>query len=851
MKHRKIISLLLAIVVAIPLLLISMHVVLANGASGGSESGTNPNPGCNSTDWHSSHCVGIGWKYYLVTDPVSGKPGYEGNNSDPNNIVVPGDNFTTGGTISGCAEVGGYYRLGFVYYRDDGNGNILEVSPIQRGLQNVDARVHFEGHGFENWNTVHDKFLQAQDAGVTSTTWGGTSYFCYSDDIVSKKGKGDFYSTSTVTVNDPDITGGKTVTSGRDGTASIEFSTDKATVTVDFSHTIGYDHGSFTMNSNDTTSGDTVTSNWSVTDAYPVGSTSWGALRPDSDHTTTPDSAKKSVPITLEPGETKTKCSKIKYDHKNVKLKGTWVCDARNAYGNCISSHYDYSASYSGNGSSKVCVTVTRPDSPGGEPKNPGGDANSKIMFAGEDTRLWWDGIHAKSQETRRLSGWKSIKFQVNQAAEYNENNFKIDSNSKSDPCSMYRARFGGTLAECKDHESGNWNTSSSSTHDHTYSKDASVKVPDYVGHKYCNSFGYSFEYWYNIEGSSDSSLNGWHHDTPKDYWYNFGAACRTIAKKPTTAAWNGSIMTMGNIVTSLASRHNSITFGENANNDRTLYGSWSEYLAIANVNLNSSRTMASGSALSQGSASLKLCDGQPWASSSSLTISNFSSGDTNVCSLTASGITGNTTFMTRLYAYLRDVQDNPNITQAHNINELYGGVNGNVVLNVNGNLRIDNNITINDSVRYSIHDVPQAVIFVNNGNVEIAENVDRVDAWLIVTGNKGANTGTINTCSGFTPGADSNKDVSSDGFGFNGNRCTKQLVFNGPVVARTINLQRSYGSDPLISRTGTFGTSSSKQAPAEVFNLRADSYLWAYAQAARYSSNYSEAYSRELAPRY
>lgn len=41
------------------------------------------------------------------------------------------------------------------------------------------------------------------------------------------------------------------------------------------------------------------------------------------------------------------------------------------------------------------------------------------------------------------------------------------------------------------------------------------------------------------------------------------------------------------------------------------------------------------------------------------------------------------------------------------------------------------------------------------------------------------------------------------------------------------------------------------KQSPAEVFNLRMDNYLWAYAQAGRYDSSYTESYSRELAPRY
>ena len=37
---------------------------------------------------------------------------------------------------------------------------------------------------------------------------------------------------------------------------------------------------------------------------------------------------------------------------------------------------------------------------------------------------------------------------------------------------------------------------------------------------------------------------------------------------------------------------------------------------------------------------------------------------------------------------------------------------------------------------------------------------------------------------------------------------------------------------------------------PAEIFNLRADAYLWAYSQASRYTEAQTT-YTRELAPRY
>lgn len=700
-----------------------------------------------------------------------------------------------------------------------------------------------------------------RDGLVKGNTWNNVSAFCYKpgDENITHDGDTQFWTKSRVTVDSQYITGGRTVTSAKNGEAMLRFSTDETSVTVDFSHIVGFDHGSFTMDSKDTTSGDTVTTKWSIDGVYNVGEHSSSTWRPDSDHEEIPDATKKSVTISFRDDEygSKTKCSTIKYTRRNVKLIGKPVIMCAN--GACWIDHYDYSSTYSGQEDSKVCVEVTRPEPPSGEPQNPGGNANSQVMFVGEDAAIQWNNIHAQSEETRRLSGWQSIKFQVGANVPYNQENFKV-ADVKADPCSMYRARFGITDSSlCVVHESGSWDTATSSKHSHDdyKGKEAYIKVPDYVGYKYCHSFGYSLEYWYGIEGSENAQENGWHHDAPKDYWHNFSAACRTIAKKPTTATWNGNIMTMGNIITSLANRHNSIIFGETSDagdKSYTLYGSWSEYLTIANAELNSKRTMASGSTLSLGSANAELCkNGQsPWESNSPLTIANIDPLNPSSCKLGPSGIASNTTFITRLNAYLRDVGNKNGITSTNNVNDLYGEIQGNVVLSVEGDLNIDQNIIINDNKPYTINNVPQAIIFVKNGNVNIAENVNRIDAWLIVTASDNSK-GTINTCANFTPGAPNSANVTSDGVGFNGSHCTKQLAFSGPVIARSMNLQRTYGSEAIdTQRQGTFsGVANSKQAPAEIFNLRADSYLWAYAQAARYNSSYSEAYSRELAPRY
>lgn len=159
-------------------------------------------------------------------------------------------------------------------------------------------------------------------------------------------------------------------------------------------------------------------------------------------------------------------------------------------------------------------------------------------------------------------------------------------------------------------------------------------------------------------------------------------------------------------------------------------------------------------------------------------------------------------------------------------------------ILTHNGDLKITGNITTNPGAYNSIYHVPQVVIFVH-GNLEIASDVTRIDAWLIVDGK-------INTCSDFTYGS-----TEADAVNRLRDTCNKQLVFNGPVLANGLTLNRSFGSDPLVTRTGTFGALPAKYNAGEIFNLRMDTYLWAYAQAGRYASSYTESYSRELAPRY
>ena len=83
---------------------------------------------------------------------------------------------------------------------------------------------------------------------------------------------------------------------------------------------------------------------------------------------------------------------------------------------------------------------------------------------------------------------------------------------------------------------------------------------------------------------------------------------------------------------------------------------------------------------------------------------------------------------------------------------------------------------------------------------------------------------------------------------------CSKRLEINGPVFTKNVISKRSFGADGISNDDHDGGNTepdNHRAVSGEVFNLSADTYLWAYAQAGRYSSSYSEAYSRELPPRY
>lgn len=400
-------------------------------------------------------------------------------------------------------------------------------------------------------------------------------------------------------------------------------------------------------------------------------------------------------------------------------------------------------------------------------------------------------------------------------------------------------------------------------------------------------------------------------------YWNVSGATCRTISKKPSLQVWNGSIYTNGAVNTYVSQKIVNAKLGSDINAQKDLFGSWTDYALIvgkdingmvsgATLGFNNSRYDLSGNGGQPDSSDidkklnpLTIANQNTFGNSGinastavnmnlerlrsrySEKASNLANNETNTGS--QSTIVSSKTGLQFVYhngnlktseLAIRHSGTAPNQTTYRDRNGnlvkgLGDGKNDNtLVIYIKGNLIIDNNICLGDGCKgtgmqlidYGLNrktnsaaKLPQVLIFADN--ISIAENVTRVDAWLI------AQDGEINTCAEHTPNSVVAKDARQR---FADGNCDKTLMINGPIYAYDLVLPRTAGathgyspsnpSDVLYRQFGAVGNANDANlgsaTPAEIFNLRADVYLWAYNQAQRYSEAIVT-YKRELAPRY
>lgn len=681
---------------------------------------------------------------------------------------------------------------------------------------------------------------------------------------------GDYTSTTTVKIpaQGDDILRDHQLTSEEDGTDNnIVISTDQPDVNVEFWHEVIW-HGAICPPAQMDHGHDTCDAHAST--PFTVTSETGGQTKSGTHSGATSEEGRESMTVHLEKGETKKVCRRITYTKKTIPFESY---PKKHGTGLSAYTHTHYKiVNPSGTGYSEACATITRPADPY-TPSTPDpyrvngpsiGGNTSTPMFAGETSDLSWEASTV-TYDVRRLMEWQAISYQVpvatmhnNDLSEGNIGNQNRHTLSQT-PCDWYKSKtnWRGCVPSDSSPSGDDEQIGSNGKHKYTWSdgrftnKTADISgnqaffkepfkvgsfgetivVPNLVGDKHCNSFGFKMQYYYAYIKEGEVA---WYKDTDNPaYWTVYDAACRAIAKKPSVAVWNGGIMTGGgNITTSIANRYSNTALNTLASNggNRTSFGSWSEYLATINGSISgftSGAVLASG--LNPASAPFDI------AANSPLTIANRSSIGNSL-------IGSNTILYNRLQDYLfnrpTDKSDSSTSSSALGLGSSQTGTR---IVTVNGKLTIDNNIELSNTPQDTIYTLPQVVIYARDG-IDITSNVTRVDAWLVTDG-------IVNTCTSFN---EPNTEAHVTTGWARNVTCEHSLTVNGPIFAKNVILNRTYGADGFSNGDADLaGSSDTRAATGEVFNLSADTYLWAYAQSGRYGSSYSEAYSRELPPRY
>ena len=317
-------------------------------------------------------------------------------------------------------------------------------------------------------------------------------------------------------------------------------------------------------------------------------------------------------------------------------------------------------------------------------------------------------------------------------------------------------------------------------------------------------------------------------HASWDDNWFDSDPACIVISKKPKVQIWGGDLITRTNKGISRSASpfpDYSVTTSTSDKNG-TRFGSWAEYGILAKGNILGS---ASGAAYAPGGLTYNPMGGNacPYSKLS------FTNAGSSTCTGTGIGKYSNTSSMPDVAASFQNISSTPlNANLDVNFSGVYtttassftinGGNMGKgqwVVINApNTNITIAGPINYTTDTITSISEIPQVIIIANS--ITINHEVANVDAWLIANKN------------------DSSYIATCDEGGKTINECNQKLTVNGPVMTNHLYLRRTFGSEP-----------SAPGEPAEVFNLRADAYLWSMSRATS-SARMQSVYTTELPPR-
>ena len=264
---------------------------------------------------------------------------------------------------------------------------------------------------------------------------------------------------------------------------------------------------------------------------------------------------------------------------------------------------------------------------------------------------------------------------------------------------------------------------------------------------------------------------------------------------------------------------------------NQNVYGSWGEYGIIANGKADS----ASGAGLSSsfnGRSGVTPRDYSKLTFANIPKYGNFSSTSSvpdNFTLPSVGGTRGNISGNVDVNSLASGEYNAGNVT-------LTGSklsVGKSIVIKSSGVVRISGDLLYTDT--NDVRQLPQLIIYAKN--IIIDPSVGEVNAWLITQ-----KDGYVSTCGVVISARDWLNGVSESSCG------KQQLKINGPIKTGRLFLRRTYGGKHASSAKND--PNMHPGTPAEIINLRADTYIWAYNNY-RNTGAISTMNVRELPPRY
>lgn len=455
-----------------------------------------------------------------------------------------------------------------------------------------------------------------------------------------------------------------------------------------------------------------------------------------------------------------------------------------------------------------------------------------EVVFGGQTSTITYS-FHVKKQDNNyQLTGIPNATvklFAFIFDADITEDIAEISApiyGDKPDPRAFYTNLLNGNPAYNGKYTIEEVNTETTSFGDTIYSADKASFDGSYSysyllntdltpGQKYCTALAIS-------PADSGSGLNS---NSFNSNWVVSNFSCANVAKKPTMQVHGGSVFSKAGINTSKSSLPNS-----SDETKRDFFGSWGDFALISYGDINGNNAgMASGAALSEGKLGASLiCTHSPLTIANS--ICNLSS---NAITLGRANVSTSTTPEDFYSAFKRLFIADNTTTDSFSDSKVATSSGGHIDADVTtiyystsgASITIKDDLTVSNGSYNSVSDIPQ-ILILSDGDVNIDEGVETIDAWIIAKG-------TVNTCSGFNP-SDKNLAPSADD-------CNDELTINGPVVSNKLILPRTYGADP---------SNDTMSDPAELIDYLPSTILWAYNQSKNNNAPQT-VYLKELAPRY